>query len=58
MPSFLKLKNVLTTSSVEFVLSIIKCMGCIGFIILGIVIDCGGVGSRKFLVLSVLFFSK
>ncbi|KAI9745836.1 MAG: hypothetical protein M1818_000517 [Claussenomyces sp. TS43310] len=28
---------------VEFVLSIIKIVGCIGFIILGIIIDCGGV---------------
>ncbi|KAF2135712.1 uncharacterized protein K452DRAFT_238864 [Aplosporella prunicola CBS 121167] len=28
---------------VEFVLAIIKILGCIGFIILGIVIDCGGV---------------
>ncbi|KAI1437718.1 amino acid permease/ SLC12A domain-containing protein [Xylaria sp. CBS 124048] len=34
---------------VEFVLSIIKIAACIGFIILGIVIDTGGVGSRGYL---------
>lgn len=34
---------------VEFVLSIIKVMGCIGFIILGIVIDCGGTGPQGYL---------
>lgn len=28
---------------VEFVLSIIKITACVGFIILGIIIDCGGV---------------
>ncbi|KAK7428902.1 hypothetical protein QQZ08_004516 [Neonectria magnoliae] len=34
---------------VEFVLSIIKIMACIGFIILGIVINCGGVGNQGYL---------
>jgi amino acid permease len=29
----------------SFVLATIKIMGCIGFIILGIIIDCGGVKS-------------
>jgi amino acid transporter len=28
---------------VEFVLSVIKITACIGFMILGIIIDCGGV---------------
>jgi amino acid permease len=35
--------------TVEFVLSVIKIMGCIGFIILGIVIDCGGTGDQGYL---------
>jgi len=34
---------------VEFVLSIIKCLGVVGFIILGIIIDCGGTGSQGYL---------
>ncbi|KAL0930801.1 amino acid permease [Colletotrichum truncatum] len=34
---------------VEFVLSIIKIAACTGFIILGIVINCGGVGDRGYL---------
>ncbi|KAM5345370.1 hypothetical protein ACJ41O_011232 [Fusarium nematophilum] len=34
---------------VEFVLSIIKIMACVGFIILGIIINCGGVGDRGYL---------
>ncbi|PMD39324.1 amino-acid permease inda1 [Hyaloscypha variabilis F] len=34
---------------VEFILSTIKIMGCIGFIILAIVIDCGGVGNQGYL---------
>ncbi len=34
---------------VEFVLSIIKILACTGFIILGIVINCGGVGDRGYL---------
>ncbi|CAK7235799.1 hypothetical protein SCUCBS95973_009390 [Sporothrix curviconia] len=34
---------------VEFVLSLIKIMACIGFIILGIVINVGGVGSQGYL---------
>ncbi|KAI1085821.1 amino acid permease [Whalleya microplaca] len=34
---------------VEFVLSMIKVAACIGFIILGIVIDCGGVGDRGYI---------
>lgn len=35
--------------SVEFVLSILKIMGCIGFIILGIIIDCGGTGPQGYI---------
>jgi hypothetical protein len=35
--------NFLTGVSVEFVLSQIKVTACLGFIILGIIIDCGGV---------------
>lgn len=34
---------------VEFVLSMIKIAACTGFIILGIVINCGGVGDRGYL---------
>ncbi|UQC77944.1 amino acid permease [Colletotrichum lupini] len=34
---------------VEFVLSLIKIAACIGFIILGIVINCGGVGDKGYL---------
>ncbi len=34
---------------VEFVLSMIKIAACIGFIILGIIINCGGVGDRGYL---------
>ncbi|KAK1640207.1 amino acid permease [Colletotrichum phormii] len=34
---------------VEFVLSLIKIAACMGFIILGIVINCGGVGDRGYL---------
>ncbi|KXH59912.1 amino acid permease [Colletotrichum salicis] len=34
---------------VEFILSLIKIAACIGFIILGIVINCGGVGDRGYL---------
>jgi amino acid transporter len=34
---------------VEFVLSVIKIIGCIGFIILGIIIDCGGTGDQGYL---------
>jgi amino acid transporter len=31
------------TEQVEFCLSILKIIACIGFMILGIIIDCGGV---------------
>ncbi|KAI5459857.1 amino acid permease/ SLC12A domain-containing protein [Mariannaea sp. PMI_226] len=34
---------------VEFVLSIIKITACVGFIILGIIINCGGVGDQGYL---------
>jgi amino acid permease len=34
---------------VEFVLSAIKVAGLVGFIILGVIIDCGGVGSQGYL---------
>lgn len=34
---------------VEFVLSMIKICACVGFIILGIIIDCGGVGNQGYL---------
>ncbi|KAF5021707.1 hypothetical protein F66182_6264 [Fusarium sp. NRRL 66182] len=34
---------------VEFVLSIIKICACVGFIILGIVINCGGVGDQGYI---------
>ncbi|KAH7159912.1 amino acid permease/ SLC12A domain-containing protein [Dactylonectria estremocensis] len=34
---------------VEFVLSLIKIMACLGFIILGIIINCGGVGDQGYL---------
>lgn len=35
------------TLQVEFVLSIMKVTACVGFIILGIIIDCGGVPTDK-----------
>lgn len=34
---------------VEFVLSAIKVAGLVGFIILGVIIDCGGVGPQGYL---------
>ncbi|KAL1888728.1 hypothetical protein Sste5346_009353 [Sporothrix stenoceras] len=34
---------------VEFVLSLVKILACVGFIILGIVINCGGVGEQGYL---------
>lgn len=34
---------------VEFILGIIKVAGCVGFIILGIIIDCGGTGSQGYI---------
>lgn len=33
----------LTFAQVEFVLSLIKIIACVGFMILGIIINCGGV---------------
>ena len=37
------------THLVEFVLSAIKIAACLGFIILGIIINCGGVGDQGYL---------
>lgn len=34
---------------VEFILSMIKICACVGFIILGIIIDCGGVGNQGYI---------
>ncbi|TVY42381.1 Cationic amino acid transporter [Lachnellula occidentalis] len=34
---------------VEFVLSTIKVLGCVGFVILGVVIDCGGTGPQGYI---------
>jgi amino acid permease len=34
---------------VEFILSAIKVAGLVGFIILGVIIDCGGVGPQGYL---------
>jgi len=34
---------MLTSLTVEFVLAIVKILACVGFIILGVIIDCGGV---------------
>jgi amino acid transporter len=34
---------------VEFILSIIKSAGCVGFIILGVIIDCGGTGQQGYI---------
>lgn len=34
---------------VEFFLSIVKILACVGFIILGIIINCGGVGDRGYI---------
>lgn len=41
--------SIILRNIVEFILSIIKIMGCVGFIILGIVIDCGGTGHQGYL---------
>ena len=38
-------KYLLTSESVEFVLGIIKIVAVLGFILFGIIVDCGGVPS-------------
>ena len=47
--SLIQIFGVRGYGEVEFVLSIIKIAACIGFIILGVVIDCGGVGPRGYI---------
>ncbi|KAK2039559.1 amino acid permease [Colletotrichum somersetense] len=47
--SVIQIFGVRGYGEVEFVLSIIKIAACTGFIILGIVINCGGVGDRGYL---------
>jgi amino acid transporter len=42
-------KELQLSIAVEFILSTIKIMGCAGFIILAIIIDCGGVGNQGYL---------
>jgi len=47
--SFIQIFGVRGYGEVEFILSMIKICACVGFIILGIVIDCGGVGNQGYL---------
>jgi len=47
--SFIQIFGVRGYGEVEFILSCIKIAACIGFIILGIVIDCGGVGDQGYI---------
>jgi len=47
--SVIQIFGVRGYGEVEFILSIIKIAACIGFIILGVVIDCGGVGSQGYI---------
>ena len=42
-------RQSILTPLVEFVLSAIKIAACLGFIILGIIINCGGVGDQGYL---------
>lgn len=47
--SFIQIFGVRGYGEVEFILSMIKIMACVGFIILGIVINCGGVGNQGYI---------
>ncbi|KAI4866418.1 amino acid permease/ SLC12A domain-containing protein [Hypoxylon rubiginosum] len=47
--SLIQIFGVRGYGEVEFVLSMIKIAACSGFIILGIIIDCGGVGDRGYI---------
>ncbi|KAK2062620.1 amino acid permease [Colletotrichum caudatum] len=47
--SVIQIFGVRGYGEVEFILSIIKIAACTGFIILGIVINCGGVGDKGYL---------
>ncbi|KAK0711250.1 amino acid permease [Lasiosphaeris hirsuta] len=47
--SIIQIFGVRGYGEVEFILSMIKIIACTGFIILGIVINCGGVGDRGYL---------
>ncbi|KAI1405761.1 amino acid permease/ SLC12A domain-containing protein [Hypoxylon fuscum] len=47
--SIIQIFGVRGYGEVEFVLSMIKIAACIGFIILGIVINCGGVGDKGYI---------
>jgi amino acid permease len=45
----ISLKLIVNLFIVEFILSAIKVAGLVGFIILGVIIDCGGVGPQGYL---------
>ncbi|KAK3942992.1 amino-acid permease inda1 [Diplogelasinospora grovesii] len=47
--SVIQIFGVRGYGEVEFILSIIKILACAGFIILGIVINCGGVGDQGYI---------
>ncbi|KAH8674004.1 amino-acid permease [Xylariales sp. PMI_506] len=47
--SIIQIFGVRGYGEVEFILSMIKIAACTGFIILGIIIDCGGVGNQGYL---------
>jgi yeast amino acid transporter len=47
--AFIQIFGVRGYGEVEFILSMIKIAACTGFIIVGVVIDCGGVGPRGYL---------
>ncbi|KAH9884571.1 amino acid permease [Xylariomycetidae sp. FL2044] len=47
--SLIQIFGIRGYGEVEFVLSMIKIAACIGFIILGIIINCGGVGDKGYL---------
>lgn len=47
--SFIQIFGVRGYGEVEFILSMIKIMACVGFIILGIIINCGGVGNQGYI---------
>ena len=48
-PDLIQIFGVRGYGEVEFILSMIKIAACAGFIILGIVINCGGAGNQGYL---------
>ncbi|KAK8041884.1 putative GAP1-General amino acid permease [Apiospora rasikravindrae] len=47
--TFIQVFGIKGYGEVEFVLSMVKICACVGFIILGIVINCGGVGEQGYI---------